>query len=142
MKTKSCDYEEQVVQAAIAGIWPPDLTAHRRSCAVCNESAFLTEQLAENESAYMPAPGMIWWKHQLRLKRLHSDESLQPILLWERIGFPIALILLLGLAVFTLTAQLQRISLSLTVTTLGLGALLVPISLAALIGLLRDGHRE
>jgi hypothetical protein len=142
MKAESCDYEEQVVQAAIAGIWPPDLIAHRRSCPVCDESAFLVKQLAENEPANIPAPGIIWWKHQLRLKRLHSDDSLKPILLWERIGFPIAIILLLGLAALILTAQLQRIPMSLTVSTLGFGTLLVPISLATLIGLLRDGHRK
>jgi hypothetical protein len=142
MKDESCDYEKQIVEAAIAGVWPTDLAAHRRSCHICDRTAFLTEQLIAIEAVNLPSSGIIWWRHRLRLKRLHTERSLRPILVWERIGLSIGITLLLGLAVVTLAPQLQRISSLLTVTTLALGGLLVSAFLAALLGLLRIGHRR
>ena len=85
---RSCSYENEVTDALKAGHWPegcaPELRTHVETCARCGDLALLTQtfQRAKIESVHgaLPAaPGLLWWKAQLRRKNAATERVNRPI---------------------------------------------------------------
>ena len=89
MKIGSCTREKEIQEALGHGLWPQavpeELRAHASDCKVCAERVRFTEgfralRAVSMQSAPKLAPGLIWWRAQLRRR----NEAI------ERIGRPLA----------------------------------------------------
>jgi hypothetical protein len=107
MKVSTCDLEETVLNAALAGLWTDELRAHIRGCAICSEvalvaNAFEVEIKTVDES--VPDAGLLWWKAQLQSRRRARERALLPILVAERFAALAATTCALGILVWKLPA--------------------------------------
>lgn len=143
MDAKSCEYEEEVIKATISGIWSAEISAHRNRCQVCEQSAALTNELSGLEISSEPmSPGIIWWKHELRLRRLRLDESLRPIQRFQRIGLPLAVVLLFGMGMTIIVIEGHQTSSFVSTIVLTCAAALILTASVTLLFLLRYGRNE
>jgi hypothetical protein len=78
-----CDCEPAVVRAVQTGLWTDELREHFAGCPICGDAAMIAGTLRAGaaEAFEVPAPGLIWWKAQLR-RRLESQERAVRPLVW------------------------------------------------------------
>ncbi len=88
MRIEHCEQEVAALEAVRAGRWPDacdaELRAHVTECATCSEVVMVAELLlqddaAERAEACLPAPGLLWWKAQLRARRRAVERAAEPI---------------------------------------------------------------
>lgn len=85
MMTNACPREESVLQAARAGRWNDELTAHVAGCDSCRESSTAIRWMIElsrtvdSGTAPLPDPHLIWLKARIRRRSEASWRTLLPI---------------------------------------------------------------
>lgn len=142
MDAKNCEFEEEVIRESISEDWSPEISAHRGHCEICERSAQLTKQLTRLELSHdTVSPGIIWWKHELRLRRSRLDECFRPIQRFERIGLPLAVLLLLGVGIITFMTDSHGTSSPMSTIVLISAAGLLSGASVTLIFLLRESAR-
>lgn len=111
MNSVNCHRESQAVAAARSGQWSAELRAHLARCQACADAALVVHFLqAQEESADLPAlpsAGQVWWKAQIRTRRLDAERALEPVRLAQRIAAGCALAALLVL-ILRYAPQLQN----------------------------------
>ncbi len=88
MTGMSCPREAEVVRVVRAEAQPAEgteLAAHLASCSACREAvalaaAFRSERDVACAEARPPAPGLVWWKAELRGRREQACAAARPIL--------------------------------------------------------------
>ncbi|HEV2323025.1 MAG TPA: hypothetical protein VGS10_03635 [Terracidiphilus sp.] len=84
-----CPREKEVKELVERGQWPaaisPELAAHLRECGSCADLALVTDafQRARANAAgsqHVSAPGLLWWKAQLRRREAAMERIAKPIL--------------------------------------------------------------
>lgn len=84
-----CPREKEVKEAAERGQWPaaisPELAAHLRECRACADLALVADAFQQARvNAAGPrnagAPGLLWWRAQLRRREAAMERIGRPIL--------------------------------------------------------------
>ena len=103
MKAVDCEFEPEVLAAAVQSRWPdrvdPQLRAHAASCAICAETALVAAAIDDcreelRAAAVLPDAGRVWWLAQLRARREAIQAAGRPITLIQVIAFACATALL------------------------------------------------
>ena len=87
MMTDPCPRGESVIEAARAGRWSDELTAHVARCHSCRESStairWMIElgQTVDSAPAPLPDPYLIWLKARIRRRSEESWRTLLPIVI-------------------------------------------------------------
>jgi hypothetical protein len=96
MKAEICGFEDAVSAALGSGEWSAELRAHLNGCAPCAELELVYQSLAhatKNENtAPLPAPGLIWWRSQLEERREQAERALAAIALMQKLAIAVALV--------------------------------------------------
>jgi hypothetical protein len=88
VRLRSCSFESEIGRALKDGHWPegctPELREHVTSCSSCGDLVLVTQtfQKAKAESvnsAPVGAPGLIWWRAQLRRRSEVTTRVTRPI---------------------------------------------------------------
>jgi len=99
MKVFECEFEAEVLAAALQSRWPDRVDAqlreHAAACPICAETALVTgaiDQAREESraSAALPDAGRVWWLAQLRARREAIQAAERPITLIQLIAFACA----------------------------------------------------
>jgi hypothetical protein len=99
MTPPQCEFEAEVLAAAIEGRWPEgadaELRGHASACALCSEAALVASAIgnAREEmriSAIVPDGGRVWWLAQIRARREAIAAAGRPITLVQMIAFACA----------------------------------------------------
>jgi hypothetical protein len=103
MNFDNCPMEKQVMAAVRGGQWPaacdPGLLAHVQECRTCHQIASLSAVFRDSRSeaagnARLGAPGLLFWKAQLRRRNEALEHITRPILAVEIVGFAVTLVVL------------------------------------------------
>lgn len=88
MKPIECEFESEVLAAAIESRWPEgvdaQLRAHAATCAICSEAALVAGEIGDareelRASAVVPDSGRVWWLAQIRARREAIEAAGRPI---------------------------------------------------------------
>jgi hypothetical protein len=89
MSLRLCPHESEVKALVQAGHWPqaaPDeLRMHAAGCRACADlvlltQAFQADRAVASSAAQLPAPGVLWWRAQLRRRNAAIERVSRPIL--------------------------------------------------------------
>lgn len=89
MSLRLCPHESEVKALLQAGHWPqaaPDeLRMHAAGCRACTDLVLLTQAFQADRAfvssaAQLPAPGVLWWRAQLRRRNTAIERISRPIL--------------------------------------------------------------
>jgi hypothetical protein len=89
MMFKACPFEKDLTELLRRGQWPkassPELRAHVSQCRACGDLALVMRSMmaarAESVIAATPgAPGVLWWRAQLRRRKAAMERIGKPIL--------------------------------------------------------------
>jgi hypothetical protein len=103
MKSFDCEFESEVLAAALQSRWPdrvdPQLREHAATCSLCAETALVASAIdqAREEArgaAVLPDAGRVWWLAQMRARREAIAAAGRPITLVQVIAFACAAALL------------------------------------------------
>jgi len=62
------------------GQLPDDLAAHAAGCAVCAEALLVASFLTgEQEQVEVPAPGLVYWRAELKARREQAERAMRPM---------------------------------------------------------------
>jgi len=109
MQDYFCQYEAAVLEAVESGRWPQacgaELRAHAARCSNCAEVLLVAQTLQQENQrarteAALPAPGLVWWKAQMRARREAATRAVEPIALVEKAAGIFGIISLLALAIW------------------------------------------
>jgi hypothetical protein len=101
MNFTTCNRDKEVAQALAAGYWPEacsdDLRAHVAACHPCSQRillshAFRRERAAASAQPRLEAPGVLWWRAQLRRRNAAIERIGRPLLGAQIFAVAIALI--------------------------------------------------
>ncbi len=99
LRPMDCEFEAEVLSAALQARWPErvdaELRAHAAGCAICSETALVAgaiEQAREDsrQAAAIPDAGRVWWLAQLRARREAVRAADRPITLMQVAAFACA----------------------------------------------------
>ncbi len=99
IKATDCEFEAEVLAAALQSRWPDRVDAqlreHAAACPICAETALVAgaiDQAREESrvSAALPDAGRVWWLAQLRARREAIQAAERPITLVQLIAFACA----------------------------------------------------
>ena len=88
MKRVECEFEAEVLSAALQSRWPDrvesELREHVASCAICSDVMAVAVALDEaredtHACAVVPDSGRMWWQAQLRARREAAETAGRPI---------------------------------------------------------------
>jgi len=88
MKPVECEFESEVLTAALQSRWPdrvePQLRAHVASCPICSDVVVIAgaiddDREAMRASAVVPDSGRVWWMAQVRARREAAKAAARPI---------------------------------------------------------------
>ena len=103
MTPVECEFESEVLAAALQFRWPErvdaDLRAHVAACAICSDVVVISGAIdGAREDAYaravVPDSGRVWWLAQLRARREAVQTAGRPITAAQVIAFACAVGLL------------------------------------------------
>ena len=103
MKPVDCEFESDVLAAALQSRWPErvdaDLRAHVARCTICSDVVAIASALDDareemRASAVVPDSGRVWWLAQLRARREAAEAAGRPITAVQVIAFACAVGLL------------------------------------------------
>jgi len=109
MKVEQCDWEGAVLETLQAGCWPggcdDELRSHVAQCANCTEVVMVAQVLRQADAAAraearLPAPGLVWWKAQIRARRAAAERASEPIAIVESVAGVCGVLSLLALAIW------------------------------------------
>src|ERR1700761_3827427 len=89
MSLRTCPHEPEIKALLQAGHWPqaaPDeLRVHATGCRACADLVLLTQAFQADRAvvsnvAQLPAPGVLWWRAQLRRRNAAIERISRPIL--------------------------------------------------------------
>ena len=146
-----CEFEAEVLAAALQGRWPgrvdAQLRAHVAACQICSDVAVIagvSEDARQEISAraVVPNSGRVWWLAQLRARREAAEAANRPMIAVQVVAFICAVCLLgwcLGAASIWLSPVVARIASSMVehaVLALAMAAvfLLVPAGVYLALG--------
>ena len=101
MTFRTCSWEHEVSQALKDGHWPEgcaqELREHVATCANCGDLVLVTQtfQQARSESereAPNGAPGLLWWRAQLRRRNTAAERVSRPITIAESLTLVVYLL--------------------------------------------------
>jgi hypothetical protein len=94
MKSDFCEFEETLTSALLAGRWDDSLERHAATCSHCGDLLLVWQYLgaASEQTAPLPAAGLIWWRSQLAERREHAERAVAAIDLMQRFAVAVALI--------------------------------------------------
>lgn len=110
-----CGREQDVLDAVASRRWPDragdELRAHVAACAICADLAEVAQALQEEHArvwrdARVPAPGLVWWRAEMRARQEAARTAARPILLAQAVAAACAAGL--ALALLSLTAPWLR----------------------------------
>jgi hypothetical protein len=96
MKPVECEFEAEVLAAALQGRWPErvdaQLLAHAAGCAICGDTAAVASAIEEAREevracAAVPDGGYVWWRAQLRARREAAKVAEHPMTVAQLIAF-------------------------------------------------------
>jgi len=101
-KHPGCDFEQKIVKSLKSGFVNDEISEHIQACADCRETAkvmqfFQTNLINEPSPKSLPVAGLLWWKFQMREKRLHTKRAAQPILIVQTAAAAVALVTIIWL---------------------------------------------
>jgi hypothetical protein len=108
MTLRSCSCQREVQELLLSGHWPhaaaPELRAHVSSCRACGDQVLLTQafgaaRATAANAAQLPAPGVLWWRAQLRRRNAAVERIGKPILGAHIFALVITLLLTAGFVV-------------------------------------------
>jgi hypothetical protein len=103
MNPVECEFESEVLAAALQSRWPDrvdaQLRAHVAECAICSDVIVISGAMDDaREDAYghtvVPDSGRVWWRAQLRARREAAQTAGRPITAAQVIAFACAVGLL------------------------------------------------
>jgi hypothetical protein len=108
MTFRSCPYEPEIKTLLERGHWPnastPELRAHAASCRGCSDLVLVTQafrgaRAASVNVANLNAPGVLWWRAQLRRRNEAIARMSKPILGAQVFALSITLLTAVGLVI-------------------------------------------
>ena len=99
MKPLECEFESEVLAAALQSRWPErvdaDLREHVASCAICSDVAAIAGAIDDAREemracAAVPDSGRVWWLAQFRARREAVQAAGRPITAAQVIAFACA----------------------------------------------------
>jgi hypothetical protein len=99
VKRTYCEFEDEVLAAALEARWPEgadaQLREHASACAICSELALAVCAIRDDReelraSAAVPDAGHVWWQAQLRARREAIAAADRPITIIQMIAFACA----------------------------------------------------
>jgi hypothetical protein len=109
MKLYGCSREAELTATLRRGAWPaaaePDLRSHVELCRHCQETVLVTQALQASrrqamETVPLQAPGLLWWRAQLRRRNQTMERATRPVALVELVSVFVTLAAAAGLAVW------------------------------------------
>src|SRR5947207_8909033 len=103
MNPVECEFESEVLAAALQSLWPDrvdaQLRAHVAGCAICSDVVVISGAIDDaREETYartvVPDSGRVWWLAQLRARREAAQTAGRPITAAQVIAFACAVGLL------------------------------------------------
>ncbi len=95
MKVEICEFEEATAAASASGEWSAELRQHLSACAACAELKLVWQSLAaatsDQDTAPLPAPGLIWWRSQLAKRREQAERAVSAIALMQKLAIALSL---------------------------------------------------
>jgi hypothetical protein len=84
MKPVECEFESEVLVAALQARMPEPLRAHVAGCAICSDVAAVATAIDDARErmrgdAVVPDSGRVWWLAQLRARREATKAAGRPI---------------------------------------------------------------
>jgi hypothetical protein len=110
MMLRSCGREKEISELLRLGHWPAaaseELRAHVNGCRGCSDLLIVTQsfqQARERAAVRVQAPGVLWWRAQLRRRNSAVEKINRPILGAQIFAFAMVLMLAVGFVVFQAT---------------------------------------
>ena len=106
MKFTSCSEEHELAAAIREGRWPaacdPALRQHAEQCQVCSDLVLVATTLGQargehRENPAALAPGLLWWRAQLRRRNAALEQVSKPIGLAGKFALALSTLTALGL---------------------------------------------
>jgi hypothetical protein len=116
MNVTSCKREAEVKALLERGHWPQacdeELSAHVAGCGTCSDRVRLTEGFRQARAQAMAAaplvaPGLLWWKAQLRRRHVALERLNQPVLSAQILVLSASLLAGVAVCVFRLRTGAQ-----------------------------------
>jgi predicted anti-sigma-YlaC factor YlaD len=91
-----CEFESEVLAAALQGRWPervdPQLRAHAAACRACSDVAAIAGAIEDSRKeisaqAVIPNSGRVWWLAQLRARREAAESANRPLTAVQIVAF-------------------------------------------------------
>jgi hypothetical protein len=108
MTFRSCPHESEINALLERGQWPlagtAELRAHAASCRTCGDLVLVTQafrgsRAASVSAANLNAPGVLWWRAQLRRRNAALERMSRPILGAEIFALAITFLIAVGLVI-------------------------------------------
>jgi len=105
MNLRACSYEKELNQALKEGHWPDacadDLRDHVNRCELCRDLILVTQAFRHAKRASIqvaPAgsPELLWWRAQLRRRRVAAETVSRPIAIAQIFAWVISLVIAIG----------------------------------------------
>jgi hypothetical protein len=98
MKACECEFEAEVLAAAMQSHWSDELRAHVAGCAICSDVAAVAEAIEAGRDAApsIPDSGRVWWLAQRRAKLEAAAAADRPMLAAQVIALACIAGLLVG----------------------------------------------
>jgi hypothetical protein len=119
MMLRSCPREKEVRELVALGHWPqacaPELRAHVNQCRSCGDLALVAEAFQQARvqaagSATLIAPGVLWWRAQLRRRNQALERIGKPLLGAQVFALAFTLLLAVGFVVWQVRQGLGWLS--------------------------------
>jgi hypothetical protein len=103
MRQVECEFESEVLTAALQSRWPKrvdaELRAHVKACTICSDVVAIASAVDDareemRAGAVVPDSGRVWWLAQLRARREAAEAAGRPITAVQVIAFACAVGLL------------------------------------------------
>jgi hypothetical protein len=136
MTPVACEFEAEVLAAAIHGNWDSELRAHVASCAICADVATIGEAIEASrvEGASIPDSGRVWWLAQHRARLEAAEAANWPMLAVQ----VIALVCLCALLSTYLPSAVTRLWAEHGILALAMAAVLLVVPAAAWLAMGRE----
>lgn len=119
MTLRLCAHEKEIAELLRLGHWPAaaseELRAHVSGCRSCGDLVLVGQRFQEARERIAPgvrlqAPGVLWWRAQLRRRNAAVERINKPIVGAQIFAFAITLSLAVGFVVFQATRGVRWLS--------------------------------
>lgn len=119
MTLRPCSHEPEIKALLERGHWPqassPELQAHAAECRSCGDLVLVTQafhgaRASALSAANLPAPGVLWWRAQLRRRNEALERMNKPILGAQIFALAATLLTVVGLTITQASHGLRWLS--------------------------------